>query len=479
MNRSLRALLCALAMSSLPAAEGLAAPATRTKATATKKAVRPAAPAKPGPAAMPADPAQEQAQQTAERDRLNARIAELKQQIAAGERSRSGAAAALARAERALVDVTRRLDELAARQRTARELLASLDRQRTGTEGEIATQQTDIDRATRQLYAQGERDPLKTWLSGGDPTGARLTRAYLGYAIRADADALASLRSKAVVLQAQRQRADHEDRRLLQQAEAQKSAREALAADQAAQRQTLADLSKKIAEQRNTAVAMENDEKRLGRVIEQLQRAQAQRAQREREQQAAAERARREAARVAALAAEQQATRSRRNRTGIPGTTEPPPKVVPEPPPVTVDAVPDDAVGSGAFAQLRGRLRLPVRGAITGRYGSPRGGGGATWKGVFVRTENGAEVRAVAAGRVIFSDELRGFGNLLIVDHGGQYLSIYANNETLLRHTGDAVKPGDVVSRAGNSSGDDQTGLYFELRFQGRPFDPMTWIGGR
>ena len=96
-----------------------------------------------------------------------------------------------------------------------------------------------------------------------------------------------------------------------------------------------------------------------------------------------------------------------------------------------------------------------------------------------MRTESGAEVRAVAAGRVIFSDELRGFGNLLIVDHGGQYLSIYANNETLLRHTGDSVKPGDVVSRAGNSSGDDQTGLYFELRFQGRPFDPMTWIGGR
>lgn len=462
MNRSLRALLCALAMV-LPIGETSSAPIAKT----TKKPVRP-----PTASASPAsaDPQQEQAQQTAERDRLNTRIADLKKQIAAGERSRSGATAALARAERALADVTRRLDELAARQRAAREHVAAIERQRSGTEGEIASGEAVLDRATRQLYAQGEHDPVKTWLSGKDPNDARLTRAYLGYVIRADADALASLHSKAADLQAQRQRADDENRLLVQQAEAQKAARETLAADQAAQRQTLADLSKKLAEQRNTAVALENDEKRLGRVIEQLQRV-------IREQQAAAERARREAARRAAD--QQAAAEARRNRTGIPGRTESPSKVVPETPPVTVDAVPDDSAGGGAFAQLRGRLRLPVRGSITGRYGAPRGGGGATWKGVFVRTESGAEVRAVAAGRVIFADELRGFGNLLIVDHGNQYLSIYANNETLLRHTGDSVRPGDVVSRAGNSSGDDQTGLYFELRFQGRPFDPMTWIGGR
>ncbi len=467
MNRSLRVLLYALAMVSLPVAGSGAAPVATTK-----KPVRP--PAAIAPAA--ADPQQEQAAQTAERDRLNARIAELKRQIAAGERSRSGATAALARAERALVDVTRRIDELASRQRTAREVLASIDRQRSGTEGEIASGQSDLDRATRQLYAQGDRDPVKTWLSGHDPNDARLTRAYLGYVVRADVDSLASLQSKAVDLQARRDRADDEDRLLLQQAETQKAAREALAADQAAQRQALADLSKKLAEQRNTAVALENDEKRLARVIEQLQRAQAQRLQREREQQAIAERARRDAARRAAE--QQAATDARRNRTGVPGRTTPPATIAPEAPAV-VDAVPDDAMGNGAFAQLRGHLRLPVRGSITGRYGAPRGNGGATWKGVFVQTESGAEVRAVAAGRVIFADELRGFGNLLIVDHGNQYLSIYANNDILLRHTGDAVRPGDVVSRAGNSSGDDRTGLYFELRFQGRPFDPMAWIGGR
>ena len=87
--------------------------------------------------------------------------------------------------------------------------------------------------------------------------------------------------------------------------------------------------------------------------------------------------------------------------------------------------------------------------------------------------------RMVADSEGMSFAELDEMKNLLIVDHGNQYLSIYANKETLLRHTGDSVRPGDVVSRAGNSSGDEQTGLYFELRYQGRPFDPMSWTGPR
>ncbi len=90
-----------------------------------------------------------------------------------------------------------------------------------------------------------------------------------------------------------------------------------------------------------------------------------------------------------------------------------------------------------------------------------------------------ADVHAVAAGKVVFADDLRGFGKLVIVDHGDQYLSIYGNNDALLKRSGDTVRAGDVVARAGDSSGDGETGLYFELRFRGRPFDPMSWSGGR
>jgi septal ring factor EnvC (AmiA/AmiB activator) len=140
-------------------------------------------------------------------------------------------------------------------------------------------------------------------------------------------------------------------------------------------------------------------------------------------------------------------------------------------------------VTAGNFEQTRGKLPLPVTGTVTARFGAPRrGDAGASaphWKGVFISAAAGAEVRAVGAGQVVFSDWLRGFGNLLIVDHGSGYLSVYGNNETLLRAPGDRVAAGDAVALVGNTGGSETPGLYFELRFQGRPFDPLTWVAAR
>jgi septal ring factor EnvC (AmiA/AmiB activator) len=411
----------------------------------------------------------------AERDRLTARIAELKQQIAAGERSRSGSAVALARAERALVEVNRHIEQLAARQRDAQDRVTDLDRRRAGTEAQIAARRTAYAQSATLLYVSQQDDALRTWVTGGDPAEALRTATYLGYLTRSQTTDLTTLRARADDLQAERRRVDDERRALADQAEAQQSARDALAADRASRRLALAQLSKQIAAQRDTAAALEADEKRLGRIVEQLQKAI--------ERQAAEDRARREAARRAAdLAAARKKEAAKKDGAkggGDSGKQARESSKTAEEPPVSTADLPDDSVGRGAFAQLRGQLRLPVRGTIVGRFGAPRGSGGGTWKGVFVRTESGAEVHAVAAGKVVFADDLRGFGNILIVDHGDQYLSIYGNNETLLKKAGDVVKPGDLIARAGNSSGDEQTGLYFELRFRGRPFDPLSWSSGR
>jgi septal ring factor EnvC (AmiA/AmiB activator) len=125
---------------------------------------------------------------------------------------------------------------------------------------------------------------------------------------------------------------------------------------------------------------------------------------------------------------------------------------------------------------MKGSLRLPVRGELVGRYGAQRSTGTASAKGVFIRAAEGESVRAVAAGRVVYSDWMRGFGNLLIVDHGDAFLSIYGNNESLLKQTGDAVTLGEAVATVGQSGGNEETGLYFELRHLGRPFDPLSWV---
>jgi septal ring factor EnvC (AmiA/AmiB activator) len=95
---------------------------------------------------------------------------------------------------------------------------------------------------------------------------------------------------------------------------------------------------------------------------------------------------------------------------------------------------------------------------------------------LFIRAEEGAEVKAVAGGRVVFAEWLRGFGNLIIVDHGNQYMTIYGNNQAVLKRAGDVVKAGETIANAGNSGGNEQSGLYFEMRHQGRAFDPLGWV---
>jgi septal ring factor EnvC (AmiA/AmiB activator) len=138
--------------------------------------------------------------------------------------------------------------------------------------------------------------------------------------------------------------------------------------------------------------------------------------------------------------------------------------------------LPDAAIGNLSFTRLKGLLRLPVKGELMNRFGAPRDDGGMSWKGLFIRALEGAEVRAIASGRVVFAEWLRGFGNLLIVDHGEGYMSLYSNNESLYKQPGESVKAGDTIATAGNSGGQEESGVYFELRHQGRPINPMAWI---
>ena len=138
--------------------------------------------------------------------------------------------------------------------------------------------------------------------------------------------------------------------------------------------------------------------------------------------------------------------------------------------------MPEQSTHSGAFEVLKGRLALPVRGELVNRFGSPRPDGGPAWKGVFIMARPGDEVRAIASGRVVFADWLRGFGNLLILDHGGAYMSLYGNNEALYGRVGDEIQAGATIATVGNSGGNADSGLYFELRHQGRPLDPLSWV---
>jgi septal ring factor EnvC (AmiA/AmiB activator) len=127
------------------------------------------------------------------------------------------------------------------------------------------------------------------------------------------------------------------------------------------------------------------------------------------------------------------------------------------------------------FGTLKGRLAWPVAGTIVTPFGAARKGGRLRAQGVTLAADAGAEVRAVSDGRVVFADWFRNLGLLLIVDHGGGYMSLYGHNEALLKQAGDLVASGEVIARAGDTGGAGETGLYFEIRHDGAPQDPVLW----
>lgn len=131
---------------------------------------------------------------------------------------------------------------------------------------------------------------------------------------------------------------------------------------------------------------------------------------------------------------------------------------------------------SGNFAQAKGKLSWPISGKIIANYGTARGDDNrAKWDGVLISATQGAPVKAVHEGRVVYSDWLRGTGWLIIIDHGQGYYSLYGHNQTLLKKVGDVVKTGDSVATAGNSGGTENTALYFSIRQQGQAVNPVLW----
>ncbi|SDT89649.1 murein hydrolase activator EnvC family protein [Halopseudomonas salegens] len=140
-----------------------------------------------------------------------------------------------------------------------------------------------------------------------------------------------------------------------------------------------------------------------------------------------------------------------------------------------ITSIPTPA-GSLPFADAKGKLPLPVTGEIKARFGSQRGGDERLrWDGLLLDAEEGSPVHAIHGGRVVFAEWLRGSGLLLILDHGQGYLSLYGHNQSLLHDVGTWVQPGEAVATVGNSGGQAVAGLYFAIRHQGRPLDPLGW----
>jgi septal ring factor EnvC (AmiA/AmiB activator) len=451
--------LCAAASLSSPeAAEPAAkAPGARTADKAAPKSpARTQKPTGPAPVASP----QRQRELQGEQQELKQQLARLKRQLMAAEASRSEAADALAASEAAISKANRRLRELAEERALTERQIESIQQRSRTVEASQSRQQAQLAETLRQHYQLTLRDPFRAFLAGENPADLGRDAEYYAYLSRAASDRIGELQQRRSELELLEEESRQKRDELAEIAEDESTNKAQLVAEQGRRKQAMERLSKQIATQRQSIDKLERDEKRLSALIDQLSRV-------------LAEQARREAEREAARKAKESAAKG-----------SPPPRATPAPPPRTAPARPEaDPPPSSQFAQLRGRLPMPVAGEVTGRFGAPRkveGAGTApTWKGIFIQAAAGTGVRAVAAGQVVFADWLRGFGNLMVIDHGDSFLSVYGNNESLLRNVGERVAVGDVVAAVGNTGGIEQTGLYFELRFQGRPFDPLRWVAAR
>ena len=127
------------------------------------------------------------------------------------------------------------------------------------------------------------------------------------------------------------------------------------------------------------------------------------------------------------------------------------------------------------FISLKGKLPWPAKGPFLGTFGQLKNYGDLKWNGVLIKANYGTPIRVISHGRVAFSDWLQGFGFITIIDHGEGYMSLYAHSESLFKQTGDWVGTGDVIATAGDSGGQPQSGIYFEIRSRGKPVNPSKW----
>lgn len=358
-----------------------------------------------------------------ELDALHGRIETLKKNLTGAEENRSEASDALRASEHGVSEANRVLHNIGMQQRAVRANLIRVGEQSRALETDIAAQQSRLGQLLAMRYASGQQDYLRLLLSGRDPNQTARDLHYYSYISRAQADFIRALRNNLAGLAQLAREARDKSTELTELKAQQREGRKELLAQQAERRKVLARLATQIRSQRREITSLQRDETRLSRLVEKLGKVMS------------------------------PSTGGRRN-----------------------DRLPESDRDAGAFAALKGKLRLPTRGELINRFGTPRSDSGLSWKGLFIRSASGQEVRAVAVGRVVFAEWIRGFGNLMIIDHGQSYLTIYGNNEALLKQVGDSVRTGDAVATVGNSGGNPDSGLYFEIRYQGKAFDPLRWV---
>ena len=315
--------------------------------------------------------------------------------------------------ELAIQQLSRSLREIAASVAEQNERLAGLIKQRTSLLSDLGLEKEELAQLIRSAHQLGYPSRLKLMLNQDDFSGLSRNLAYYRYFNSARLEQINMIRDRLVELD-QLEDAIKVEQEALQQLRSERATELERQDATRAERQLVAqNLARRIDEDQHQLEEMQNNRNDLEKLLERLSK-------------------------------------------------------------ILVD-IPAGLGQNLVLSEHKGNLPPPLEGRILYAFGNQRGGG-MRWQGWLYAVAAGTEVRSVAYGRVAFSDWLRGYGLLMIIDHGDGFMSLYGHNDSLLRDVGDWVQTGELISLSGASGGLARDGLYFELRKDGNALDPSGWI---
>ena len=357
---------------------------------------------------------------------LRERIQLLQKDLASKETIQQSTSNMLQETERTIGIINQKLTRLIENDRQANEDFKQLQIQYKHIKNEVEIERNQLERLFYQQYLGGQQDYLRLMLNQQDPNQIARNIHYYKQLSLARSGSIENLQDNQYKIEDLAQ-VSHQKKEEITAIQTEYFAqRKKLEQEKNKHQIMLAQISGQITQQQQEIYKLENDEKRITHLVNEISK----------------------------LLVQEK------------------PRNTP-----TNSKLPDASTAGIPFASLKGKLNLPVRGKLLNSFGGQRSGKHVTWKGLFIQSPSGNDVKAISEGRVVFADELRGFGNLIILDHGNGYMSLYGNNESLLKQVGDKTQSGETVASVGSTGGALESGVYFELRHEGKPFDPMKWVG--
>lgn len=360
-------------------------------------------------------PGREDSGHEAQRQKLRDRIQTLQESLDDTRGRRDTVHEEVRDLERRIGGLLRTLRDLDARVRADDRKLGQLQDRARHERQNLGLHKITLERQVRAAYMLGQQEYSKMLLNQQDPASVARVLTYYQYLNRARTERIGTIKSSLTRLNAFEDDIREHSRALTALRQDQQQKKEMLQTARARRSGLLVSLNRQVRGQTQEIERLHADEKRLGQLLNELN-----------------------------------------------------------------TVLPDAPLPRGArLADMRGRLPLPTKGRVVARYGEQMNIGHLKWRGLFIAGREGQDVISVSRGRVAYADWLRGFGLLLILDHGDGYMTLYGHNQSLLKEVGDWVDAGAVIASLGSTGDAPQPGLYFEIRYRGEPRDPMIWCRAR